>query len=36
MYELNKMFSAVARVEDNINFSFNHAYQGFAAVNINY
>lgn len=35
-YELNKMFSAVVRVEDNTNFSFNHSYQGFAAVNVNY
>ena len=35
-YELNKMFSAVARVEDNTNFSFNHSYQGFAALNVNY
>ena len=36
MYELNKMFSAVARVEDNTNFAFNHSYQGFAALNITY
>jgi len=36
MYELNKMFSALARVEDNTNFAFNHSYQGFAALNINY
>ena len=35
-YELNKMFSAVARVEDNTNFNFDHSYQGFAALNINY
>jgi len=35
-YELNKMFSAVVRVEDNTNFAFNHSYQGFAAVNISY
>jgi hypothetical protein len=35
-YELNKMFSAVARVEDNTNFRFNHSYQGFAALNFNY
>jgi hypothetical protein len=36
LYELNKMFSAVARVEENINFNFNHSYQGFAALNITY
>jgi hypothetical protein len=35
-YELNKMFSAVVRVEDNTNFNFDHSYQGFAAVNVNY
>ena len=36
MYELNKMFSALARVEDNTNFNFDHSWQGFAALNINY
>jgi hypothetical protein len=36
MYELNKMYSALARIEDNINFNFDHSYQGFAALNINY
>jgi len=36
LYELNKTFSALARVEDNTNFAFNHSYQGFAALNINY
>jgi hypothetical protein len=35
-YELSKMFSAVARVEENTNFLFNHSYQGFAALNVNY
>lgn len=35
-YELSEMFSAVARVEENTNFLFNHSYQGFAALNINY
>ena len=34
-YELNKMFSAALRVEDNTNFNFDHSYQGFAAVNVN-
>jgi hypothetical protein len=34
-YELNKMFSAAVRVEDNTNFNFNHSYQGFASVNVN-
>ena len=35
-YEINKMFSALARVEDNKNFNFENSYQGFAALNINY
>jgi hypothetical protein len=34
-YEINKMFSASVRVEDNTNFNFDHSYQGFAAVNVN-
>jgi hypothetical protein len=34
-YEINKMFSAAVRVEDNTNFNFNHSYQGFATVNVN-
>jgi len=35
-YELNKMFSALVRVEDDVNFRFNNSYQGFAAVNVSY
>jgi hypothetical protein len=35
-YEINKMFSALVRVEDNTNFAFNHSYQGFAALNVVY
>ena len=34
-YEINKMFSAALRVEDNNNFNFDHSYQGFASVNVN-
>jgi len=34
-YEFNKMFSAVLRVEDNINYRFDDSYQGFVAVNVN-
>ena len=35
-YALNDTFSAFARVEEDINYNFNHAYQGFAALNITY
>ena len=35
IYEINKMFSAVVRVEDNSTYQFDHTYQGFAAVNVN-
>jgi len=35
-YALNDTFSAVARVEEDINYNFDHAYQGFAALNITY
>lgn len=35
-YELGKMFSALVRVEDNINFNSDNSWQGFAALNINY
>jgi hypothetical protein len=34
-YEFNKMFSAVVRVEDNVNFLYDDSYQGFVALNIN-
>lgn len=35
-YEFSKLVSAVLRAEDNINFSYENSYQGFAAVNINF
>ncbi|MHB9096886.1 MAG: hypothetical protein ACYC5X_03590, partial [Syntrophales bacterium] len=35
-YEFSKMISAIVRVEDNVNFSYDSNYQGYAAVNINY
>ena len=35
-YEFNKIFSAVVRVEDNVNFSYDNKYQGYAALQINY
>ena len=36
MYEQSKMFSASARIEDNVNYNFDNSYQGFAAINVNY
>lgn len=35
-YEFNKMISAIVRVENNVNFLYDHSYQGYAAININY
>ena len=35
MYEHSKMFSVSARFEDNINYLFDHSYQGFVALNVN-
>src|SRR3972149_5152468 len=35
-YEFSKLVSAVLRAEDNINFSYENSYQGFAAVNLNF
>ncbi len=35
-YEFNKIFSAVVRVEDNVNFNYDNNYQGYAALQINY
>jgi hypothetical protein len=35
-YEFNKIFSAVVRMEDNTNFTYDHSYQGYAALQINY
>src|SRR3989339_454810 len=35
-YEFTKIISAVVRVEDNINFTYDNSYQGYAAIQINY
>ena len=35
-YEFNKIFSAVVRVEDNVNFNYDSSFQGLAAIQINY
>lgn len=35
-YEISKIISAVVRVEDNVNFTYNNSYQGYAAIQINY
>jgi hypothetical protein len=35
MYEFNKMFNAVARIEDGVNFHSDDAVQGFVALNVN-
>ncbi len=35
MYEFNKTFNAVVRVEDNVNFHADDAAQGFVAINVN-
>ena len=35
-YEFTKMLSAVVRVEDTMGFTYDHSYQGYAAVQINY
>jgi hypothetical protein len=35
-YEFTKIVSAVVRMEDNINFTYDHSYQGYAAIQINY
>ncbi len=35
-YEFTKVFSAVVRMEDNTNFTYDHSYQGYAALQINY
>jgi len=35
-YEFNKIFSALLRVEDDINFNYDHSFQGYAALQINY
>lgn len=34
-YELSKMFSVAGRFEHNVNFTFDHANQGFVALNVN-
>lgn len=35
-YQFTKIISAVVRVENNINFNYDNAYQGYVAININY
>lgn len=35
-YEFSKMVSAVVRAEDDINFRFDHSYQGLAALKLNF
>jgi hypothetical protein len=35
-YEFTKIVSAVVRMEDNVNFTYDHSYQGYAAIQINY
>ena len=35
-YAITKIISAVVRVEDNINFTYDNSYQGYAAIQINY
>lgn len=35
-YEVNKIFSALIRVENNVNFNYDRSYQGYAAIQINY
>jgi len=35
-YEFSKLISAVLRVEDNVNFTYDNGYQGYVAVQINY
>ncbi len=34
-YEFTKMVSAIVRMEDNMNFTYDHSYQGYAAIQIN-
>jgi hypothetical protein len=35
-YQVTKIMSAIARVEQNYDFNYNSSYQGYAAININY
>lgn len=35
-YEINKIVSALVRVENNVNFNYDSNYQGYAAIQINY
>ena len=35
-YEFTKIMSAVVRFEQNYDFNYDHSYQGYAALNINY
>jgi hypothetical protein len=35
-YQLTKIMSAALRVEQNYDYNYEHSYQGYAAININY
>jgi len=35
-YEFSKIMSAVVRVEQNYDYNYDHSYQGYTAININY
>jgi hypothetical protein len=35
-YEFTKIISAVVRIENDVNFTYDSSYQGFVAININY
>jgi hypothetical protein len=35
-YEITKMFAAAVKLENNVNYNFSHAYQGFASINVSY
>jgi hypothetical protein len=35
-YEINRMIAAAFKVENNVNYNFSHAYQGFASINVSY
>lgn len=35
-YDVNKNINAVARIENNENYNYNHSYQGLVALNVNF
>lgn len=35
-YQLTKIMSAAVRVEQNYDYNYDHSYQGYAAINVNY